>query len=329
MTAAGGARLRLLGDVGGTSARFALQAGDAPPRHSATLASADYAELAAAVAAYLEAEAPQASPDAAAFAVAAPVTGDQVQMTNSPWSFSIEGLRRRLELDRLTVINDFTAIALSVPRLGDEDLSRIGGGARTPGAPIAVLGPGTGLGVSGLIPVEPDRGGGGWSPLATQGGHVTLAPANDREADALAVIRREFGHASAERVLSGQGLVTLCRALAEVTGGGEAPETPEEVTGQALAGGSALCAAALEMFCAMLGTVASNLALTLGARGGVFIAGGIVPKLGAAFAASPFRQRFEDKGRFSDYLAAIPTYVITREAPALLGLASLPDGNDG
>jgi glucokinase len=323
--ASGGARLRLLGDIGGTNARFALQTGAGASEHPETLACEAYPELAEALKAYLAAQAPDASPETAALAVAAPISGDRVTFTNSPWSFSIEGLKRRLGLKRLTVINDFTAAALSVPRLGEEDLAQVGGGAPEPGTPVAVIGPGTGLGVSGLIPADS-----GWIPLATEGGHATLAPADDRESDVLAVVRRRFGHASAERLLSGQGLVNLCAALAETGAAalereGVFPDTPEEVTRRALEGHSPLCAAALEMFCAMLGTVASNLALTLGARGGLYIAGGIVPKLGATFTDSPFRRRFEDKGRYAGYLAKIPTYVILGKAPALLGLASLPD----
>lgn len=324
----GGARLRLLGDIGGTNARFALQVGGGPPSHVASFAGKDYADLADAVRAYLGAEAGEAPPSLAAFAVAAPVTGDRVELTNSPWSFSTEALRRRLGLERLVVVNDLTATALSIPRLDRDDLVQVGAGAAAAGAPIAVLAPGTGLGVSGLIPVPPGEAPGRWVPLTTEGGHVTLAAADDRESAVLAVIRRRFGHASAERALSGPGLVNLAHALAEVEGGGPAPETPDQVTGRALSGASPLCAAALEMFCAMLGTVASNLALTLGARGGVYVAGGIVPKLGAAFGTSSFRRRFEDKGRFSHYLAAIPTYVMVREMPALLGLAGLPDDED-
>ncbi len=324
----GGARLRLLGDIGGTNARFALQVGGEAPSHVATFACKDYADLADAVRAYLQAEVGEAPPSVAAFAVAAPLTGDRVELTNSPWSFSTEGLRRRLGLERLIVVNDFTATALSIPRLDRDDLVQVGGGAPVAGAPIAVLGPGTGLGVSGLIPGEPGKAPERWVPLTTEGGHVTLAAADDRESAVLAVIRRKFGHASAERALSGPGLVNLAQALAEVEGGGPVPETADQITSQALSGTSPLCAAAVEMFCAMLGTVASNLALTLGARGGVFIAGGIVPKLGTAFTLSSFRRRFEEKGRFSDYLAAIPTYVIVRETVALLGLTSLPDGED-
>lgn len=324
--APGGPRLRLLGDIGGTNARLALQAGTGPPERVARLACEAYPELAEALAAYLAEHARGRAPEAAALAVAAPVTGDRVAFTNSPWSFSIMGLKRRLGLGQLAVVNDFTAAALSVPRLGQEDLVQVGGGTPVPGAPVAVIGPGTGLGVSGLIPADS-----GWIPLATEGGHATLAPADDREDQVLAAIRRRFGHASAERALSGQGLVNLCAALveagmAEAEPGGVLPGSPEDVTRGALEEGSPLCLAALEMFCAMLGTAASNLALTLGALGGVYIAGGIVPKLGDAFAASPFRRRFEDKGRYRGYLAKIPTRVIVHRAPALLGLATLPDG---
>ncbi len=166
---------------------------------------------------------------------------------------------------------------------------------------------------------------GGWRPLATEGGHVTLAAADAQEAAVIDRLRARFGHVSAERVLSGPGLANLYDALAPGPDDGAAGIAPEDITRRALAGGDPPCQAALSMFCAMLGTVAGNLALSLGASGGVYIAGGIVPALGPAFAASKFRARFEDKGRFRAYMEAIPTWVITAEIPAFAGLAVLLD----
>ena len=275
----------------------------------------------AAAEAFLDATAPPSWPKRGAFAVASPVTGDHVTMTNHPWSFSVDDVRRRLGLDALRVINDFAAIALAIPHLDADDHYRVGGGAPVGDAPVAVLGPGTGLGVSALVPAA-----GGWAPLATEGGHVTMAAFDEREAAVLAHLRRTHDHVSAERVISGPGLVNLYRSLCALEGLRADPAaTPDAVSRLAADGTCPVAAEALEMFCAMLGTVASNLALSLGALGGVYIAGGIVPKLGPAFAASGFRRRFDDKGRFVAYLAAIPVFVITHPLPAFVGLSAVAD----
>ena len=312
---------RLLADIGGTNARFALQSGTTRPRAVRVLKTRDFPDLATAVESYLAAEiGGTGTPRRAAFAVASPVLGDSVEMTNNSWSFSIAALGRRLKLDELRVINDFAAVARAVPALGAGDILGIGGGSPIEGAPIAVLGPGTGLGVSALVPA-----GGDWIPLATEGGHVTLAAADEREDTVIATMRRSFGHVSAERALSGAGLLNLYAALAALEAAPLEKLEPDQVTERGLAGTDPLCFEAISMFCAMLGTVAGNLALSLGALGGVYIGGGIVPKLGTFFAESTFRARFEDKGRFRDYTAAIPTTVITRELPAFLGLAALLD----
>lgn len=316
---------RLLGDIGGTNARFALQAPEGRPKAIKRIKTADFPDLASAAEAYLAAASSGRPPRQAALAVACPVTGDEIHLTNNPWSFSIKALRRRLGVDSLHVINDFEAIAWSVPWLGAKDVRKIGRGKMQKGAPIAVIGPGTGLGVSALVPVA-----GGWRALATEGGHVTLAPATAREAKVIGILRRKFSHVSAERALSGQGLVELYRAISLLDGTGKGTAaaetmTPATVTRRALGRRDRAAARALGMFSEMLGTVAGNLALTLGARGGVYIAGGVVPRLGRGFAAAAFRRRFEDKGRFSTYLGAIPTYLIIRKTPAFLGLAGFLD----
>ncbi len=307
----------LIGDVGGTNARFALVEGAGEPDRALVLSCAAFPSLEAAITAYLERTAPPAAPKDAVIAIASPVDGDRVRMTNHPWTFSIAETRARLGLETLRVVNDFTALALGVPRLAAGDKRAIGGGRPQPGAPIAVLGPGTGLGVSGLVPTD----GGGWMPLATEGGHATLAAVNAREYAVVAALARRYGHVSIERAVSGAGLVNLARAIAEIDGKPAPSGDPAAIT--AAARPDPVATEALEMFAAMLGTAASNLALSLGARGGVYIGGGIVPRLGPAFPGRTFRARFEDKGRFRDYLAAIPTYVITRPEPALLGLATL------
>lgn len=308
---------RLVGDIGGTNARFALilHPGGALA-HERILAAADYPSLRAAIDAYLAA-ADTPRPRWAAIGIATPVTGDDVRMTNHHWSFSITTLRASLGLDRLEVLNDFTALALAVPALPADALEQVGGRAPVAGTPIAVIGAGTGLGVSGLIP-----GPHGYTPLAAEGGHTTLAAANDREAAIIAAIRDDLGgHVSAERLVSGPGLSLLYTALARLAGTPPAPLTPSQVTECGLSGACPLCREALDVFCAMLGTVASDVVLTLGARGGVYIGGGIVPRLGDYFRKSPFRARFEAKGRFSTYLRAVPVYVIHAPTPALLGAA--------
>ncbi len=322
------APVRLLGDIGGTNARFALQTAGARPKALKKIKTADFPDLTSAAKAYLAATSPARPPRVAAFAVACPVTGDEIRLTNSPWWFSAKAVRRRLGLDSLHVINDFEAIAWSVPRLGAGDVRKIGRGRARPDSPIAVIGPGTGLGVSALVPS--DRG---WRALATEGGHVTLAPMNAREWEVLDILRRKVSHVSAERALSGQGLVELYEAISLLDGIGNATAagksmTPAKVTRQAFTRRDPAAAGALAMFSEMLGTVAGNLALTLGARGGVYIAGGIVPRLGKGFAAAAFRRRFEDKGRFRTYLGAIPTYLITHKTPAFAGLAGLLDAEE-
>jgi glucokinase len=312
------AGVRILGDIGGTNARFAIYGDDRRATRARITPVDSFATLSEAIMSYLAAEQIELPLRGAALAVASPVTGDAVTMTNHPWSFSKSALRRDLRIEQLIVINDFTALALAVPHLKADERAAIGGGEAVPNAPIAVLGPGTGLGVSGLVPAQS-----GWVALAGEGGHISMAAVDDQESEVLSSLRRRFTHVSAERVLSGQGLVNLYHTLAEIAGVRAEPYAPAQITDPNIGEREPLCRAALAMFCAMLGTVAGDLALTLGARGGVYIAGGIVPRLGARFAASSFRERFEDKGRFRTYLAAIPTYVMTVAVPAFLGLAEL------
>jgi len=309
----------LVGDIGGTRARFGLVGSDGAVTDVAVQECRDHAGLADALRAYLSGAARGARPRRAALSVACPVTGDRVSLTNHPWSFSIEAIRRRFRFETLAVVNDFSAVARSVPLLGDGDRMQVGGGRPVAGAAIAVLGPGTGLGVSGLVPA-----GGGWAVIEGEGGHVTMAASGPREAAVLAEVGREFEHVSAERVLSGPGLVSLHAALCRLDGEVcDREPTPEAIVAEGVAGRTPRCAEVLDLAAELLGTVAADLALTLGARGGVYIAGGLVPRFARRFAASGFRRRFENKGRFSDYLAAIPTWLVLHEHPALLGLASL------
>jgi glucokinase len=311
----------LVGDIGATNARFGLMSTERELLQTQTCAVEEYPAIEDALAAYLGARGDLSMPRQAAIAIASAITGDRVAMTNHPWSFSISALQARFAFERLEVVNDFTAAALALPYFGPDDRMAVGGGVPVDGAPKGVLGPGSGLGVSGLI-----RCGTDWVALTGEGGHATLAPASDRESAAIDSMRRHFDHVSAERVLSGPGLVNLYNTLAGIDAVPSLGYTAAQITDHAMHATDRLCVETVAMFCAMLGTMAGNLALTLGARGGVYIAGGIVPRLGGLFADSPFRERFEAKGRFKDYMAAIPTYVVTHRLPAFLGCAALLGG---
>lgn len=319
---------RLLADIGGTYARFALELGPGEFTQMVSLRCADHADFHAAVSAYLQGlrwqdGGPQQIAHAAV-AIANPVEGDRVRMTNYHWQFSIDEMRQRLGLDTLVVVNDFTALAMALPRLADVDVRQVGGGlARRPSV-IGLLGAGTGLGVSGLIPA-----GEGWIALGTEGGHVNFGPRDEREMDILKfawkTLDPSFGHVSYERLISGPGLELIYRALADRQGVTVEPLLAPAITQLALEGCDALCLETLEVFCGLLGTAAANLAVTLGSLGGVYIGGGIVPRLGEYFDRSPFRQRFEDKGRFRDYVSAIPTFVITAENATFKGASAILD----
>ena len=319
----------LVADIGGTHARFGLVEG---PGLAVTqvqrLRTEAHPQLIDAARAYLASlPAALSRPTQACLAVAAPLDGDEVRFINHPWRFSRDALQRDLGLQRLILLNDFEALALSLPGLPVEGLRRH---APPPGhvpsaaqhGTLAVVGPGTGLGVAGLI-----RTAAGWQAIPGEGGHVTLAACDDFEVAVLAAARRELAHVSAERLLSGVGLPLLHRAVAAASGRSIdlAMRTETILQGgvdhERGGGGDADCARTLAVFCAMLGTVAGNVALTLGARGGLYIGGGIVPRMADLFFASAFRDRFEAKGRYRDYMRAIPTALIIDPQAALTGAA--------
>lgn len=311
---------RLLGDIGGTNARFGWQANATTEiSHVQVLPCNEHESLLSAVLHYLK-QAGLPVPPVAAFGMANPVTSDRVFMTNHDWQFSISELRQVLGLHRLVLLNDFAALALALPFLPSHSLRQVGGGKAVPLAAIGLLGAGTGLGVSGLLP----NGTEAWLPLSGEGGHVSLAAQNALEFAVLQYLQQRFGHVSAERVLCGQGLVDVCQALQSIAGlpPGSQLQTPAEVLKHDQAG--SIAAQTVDLFCGFLGSVAGDLALTLGARGGIYIGGGIVPRLAPArFAASPFRARFEAKGRFANYLQAIPVWVIDSPvSPALKGASA-------
>lgn len=315
----------ILADVGATNARFGFvnEAGQVEKTH--VFKCEEFPTFQDAFRAYkAQVGLDDGAVTRAALAIAGPVTSDLIRMTNHPWVFSRAAAQAELNLQQFVVVNDFTAVALSLTELQDSDVALIGEKGRPNTAfPLAVLGPGTGLGVSGLVP----DGKNGFVPLSGEGGHVTMSPYNDREAAILHVLRDWFGHVSAERVICGSGLANLYRAIAALEKQEVRQYKPEEVTKAALAGQDPIAVEALSVFCAMLGTVAGNLTLTLGARAGVYIAGGIVPQILPFFKRSAFRDRFKAKGRFENYMAAIPTFVITQPLVAFLGLKASLAGN--
>lgn len=320
---------RLLADVGGTNVRFALETAPMRIGPVTALQVADYPSLEDAMRYYLKglAGAAVAPPRHAAIGLANPVTGDHVKLTNHNWAFSIEDMRRSLGLDTLVAINDFTSLALALPYLPDAGLVQVRAGTAMPSAPRALIGPGTGLGVSGLVPAP----GGGAVALAGEGGHIEVMPVTDDEWVAWRAAHKSLGRVSAERLLSGMGLSQIHAALAAETGTLLlAPLSPAQVTTGAVERGDPLCQRAFGVFCGLLGSVAADVALVLGARGGVYIGGGIVPRFVDAFAASVFAERFSAKGRMGSYLDDIPVYVITADFPALPGLAhALADRLEG
>ncbi|MEA1065607.1 glucokinase [Erwinia sp. HR93] len=303
----------LVGDVGGTNTRLALcdlKNGDIS--RAKTYSGLDFPSLEAVVHAYLAEH--QQSVVGGCIAIACPITGDWVAMTNHTWAFSIAEMKKNLGFEHLEIINDFTAVSMAIPMLKAGDLIQFGGDKPVPEKPIAVYGAGTGLGVAHLVHV--DRR---WVSLPGEGGHVDFAPNSEEEDLILTQLRDELGHVSAERVLSGPGLVNLYRAI--VKSDGRLPENlqPKEVTERALADSCIDCRRALSLFCVIMGRFGGDLALTLGTFGGVYIAGGIVPRFLDFFKSSGFRGGFEDKGRFKAYVENIPVYLITHEQPGLLG----------
>ncbi|WP_240809783.1 glucokinase [Actinomadura sp. WMMA1423] len=303
----------LVADVGGTNARFALVDGpNGVPSEVRSLPTREYPGLAEAAAAYLGMVG--ARPAAACLAVAGPVTDGTFHLTNAGWPKGTpEAVRDHLGLAHLEVLNDFEALALALPRLGDDDLVSVGAGRADPGAPLAVVGPGTGLGVAGLVATPS-----GWVPLPGEGGQVDIPAATDREVEVARLLRAETGAATAEFLLSGAGLARIRRYLAMLDGGPARDLTPRQVCEDL---GDPLSREAVEMFCALLGSLAGNVALTLGARGGVYLGGGILPRIVDVLQGSAFRARFERKPPVEEYMRAIPTALIVHPGPALVGAA--------
>lgn len=309
-------KFAIVADIGGTNARFSRVALDTLALDQvAVYPCANFASLADALSHYQHEQHLTEIKDVA-IAIACPVNGDEVRMTNFYWQFSIKRMQQQLKLNTLLVMNDFTAVAMCLPALADDQKIQIGGQAAVVGKPMAVLGAGTGLGVAHLIPVA-DK----YIPLPGEGGHVDWAAQNEQEWFIQQYLAAQYGHVSPERLLSGPGLEAIYQALAAY----QQLDTPAlsagEIGQQALSGRSALAIATVQQFYASLGSIAGDLALTLSTFGGVFVAGGIVPKLLPLLSASAFRERFDAKGRFTDFNRQIPIFIVTAEQPGLLGAA--------
>ncbi|XKH61561.1 glucokinase [Halomonas sediminis] len=308
----------LIGDIGGTNARFALvTSGTFEPHDIRSLPCADYPGLIEALRDYLGRVGltGDAAPREACLAFACPIRGDRVSMTNNPWSFSREAVRQTLGLSLFKTINDFTAQALGVPHVAGSDLVDVQLGEAAPHAARLVIGPGTGLGVAGLYP-----GRHAWIPLPTEGGHVSFAPTDEREQDLLRHFRNRYGRVSVERILCGQGLLDLYLAHCSLKGAPSRHASPAEVT-QAAADGDPVARDTLLRFLKILGDVCGDAALTMGARGGVALCGGILPRLLEWLPESRFLEAFNAKGRMSAYTRTIPIQVVTAPWTGLLGAA--------
>ncbi|WP_433256464.1 glucokinase [Streptosporangium sp. CA-135522] len=301
----------LVADIGGTNARFGLvMEPGGQPEAVAVLAGADHDGLPEAVAAYLAEHAGGVQPGAACIAIAGPVEGDRYRLTNAGWSGSV----RDLGIPNAELLNDFEALAASLPHLSGGDLVSLGGPEPSRGVK-AVLGPGTGLGVGGLVPA-----GRGWVPIPGEGGHVTMPVLDERDHAIVQALRADgLQHVVAEHLLSGPGLTRLHRGLALVRGVDAPRLSASDIVARL---DDSLCAETVEVFCGMLGTFAGNVALTLGARGGVYLGGGVLPRIVERVRASDFRRRFEATPTLNDYLSAITTALIVAPQPALVGAAA-------
>jgi glucokinase len=308
----------LLADIGGTYARFALtREGVIGPTWATEVRSRN--NVVDAIRDFLAVDGDGSHIDGALLAVAGPVEGGRSRLTNADWTVDEEEICRAFKLPWVRVVNDLEAAAAGLPDLSQSQTRPVGPDcAALVGAPMAIIAPGTGLGVACLL-----DGPAGRRVIPSEGGHSTLAASDPSQERMIGFLRDRYKHVSAERVLSGAGLSNLHMALASIEGTGVIHQTPAQVTTAAFDGSSPLCRATVDAFCSFLGAVAGDIALTFGARGGVFIGGGIVPRFIDHLAHSTFRAQFENKGRMKPYLARIPTRVITHPNPAFLGLMSL------
>jgi glucokinase len=314
----------LAGDVGGTSTRLALFApGSVAPVGLAKFASEEHAGLEEMVAAFLSAHAVPVS--AAAFGVAGPVVGGRTETVNLAWPVDATSLAAAMGLPRVWLLNDLEANAWGIGALAPQDLSTLQAGASGAGGNRAVISAGTGLGQAGIY--RDERGD---HVFATEGGHVDFAPANETQAELLAFLRAELGHVSWERVCSGMGLINIERFLRARSGASEPAWLVEARDGgdaaaaiarAAMDGADAVAGEALDMLVDLYGAQAGNLALTVMATGGIYVGGGIAPKILPRIRDGRFIRAFTDKGRFGRLLQRVPVYVVLNDLTALLGAA--------
>ena len=307
----------LIGDVGGTNARFSLLVDAfAVPKAFPVVQTADFASIDDAIQASVL-DKTSIQPKSAVLAVAGPIDGDEIDLTNCPWVVRPQQMLASLGMEELIVLNDFEAQALAISALGEGSRTQIGGGAAHEGASRVVLGPGTGLGVAGLVRARKM-----WIPVAGEGGHVDLGPRSDRDRAIWPHLQTIEGRVSGEQVLCGRGLVNLYQAIAAVDGA-EAPHTtPAEITEAAVNHKDPLSIEAVDLFATYLGRLAGDLALIFMARGGVFIAGGIFQRIIPILKADQLRAAFEDKAPHTELMRDIPLYVVTEPLAALAGLAT-------
>lgn len=313
----------LLADIGGTYARFALAGRRSIGATWSTEVGANESAIEA-LRRFLALDQGSEPIAGALLAAAGPVEGGRCKLTNAAWILDEEKIARALQLPWVRIVNDLEAVAAGLPDIDPAQTRLIGPDRPLPGAPMAIVAPGTGLGMACVV-----VGPAGRCVVASEGGHVALAAASDKEDRLIAILRKRFGRVSAERVLSGPGLVNLHQAIAELDGCASVRRTPSQVTEAAFDGSSPACRETIDAFCGILGAFAGDVALSFGARGGIYIGGGIVPRFVDHLARSAFRERFVSKGRMQPYLERIPTRVILHPNPAFVGLMSLARLADG
>ncbi|WP_206485803.1 glucokinase [Thalassotalea sp. G2M2-11] len=309
--------VNIVADIGGTNIRLGYFANEEAAGNIKVYQCAEYESLSAVLKTYIEEVGLSNATINACLAIACPVENDWISMTNLPWRFSKRELKQELNLNKLVLINDYTAIAHAIPHLKDNQKVKIGGGKAVAGKPISICGPGTGLGVANALAI-----GEHWHALGGEGGHVDFAPVNKIESEILAFLFTKYEHVSYEQLLSGLGLEQIYQALNHIYNAQLPQLTAKDISAKALTKECQLCQQSLAQFCSILGSFAGNLALTLASFGGVYIAGGIVPRFIEFIEQSEFRSRFESKGRFEDFNQNIPTYVITESQPGILGASA-------
>lgn len=305
----------LVADIGGTNARFAIAEGNKVSNEK-VLPVKDFNHPRDAIQSYLKDSGVEVRQSC--LAVACPVHTNPIQLTNSHWQFFSDSLAKELNFSKLKIINDFTALSLAIPLMQDGDVIKFGSGEVIPDKPIGVLGPGTGLGMSGLIP-SPTKN--EWIPLQGEGGHISYSAQTELEIEVVRILHQEFPRVSAERILTGAGIQRLYRAMCIVNDKPAENLEPNQIAELAINHKNDACVSALDIFASALGDVAGDLGLVLGAFGGVYLGGGIVSKHYKYFIKSSLRRRFENKGRFDSYMRDIPTFIIQSELSALRGCA--------